>query len=416
MSLKGGTFVVNELNKVLKRIDELKEYAVELLKELIRAKAVNPSFGGPGEYRRGKYLKEVLSELGLKVTSYDVKDERAEGGIRPNIIATLKGQEERKLWLVSHLDTVPEGDRGLWSSDPYEPLMIGDKIYGRGSEDNCQAIVSSILVAKALIDSNITPKLSLGLIMASDEEAGSKYGIERVLDELKPVNKGDLIVVPDAGEPNGDFIEVAEKSILWFKVITLGKQGHASLPSEALNAHRVGMKFCLALDALLHERFNAVDPLFIPPTSTFEPTRKEENVGNVNTIPGKDVIYFDCRILPVYKINQVLRLINDLKPYFEKAYGVKIKIEVVQKAEAPPPTDPNSEVVVRLKRAIKIVKGVEAKVGGIGGGTFAASFRRRGYGAAVWSTVDKTAHKPNEYCKLSNVIGDAKVFATMLFL
>ncbi|OYT62587.1 MAG: diaminopimelate aminotransferase, partial [Thermofilum sp. ex4484_15] len=233
MSLKGGTFVVNELNKVLKRIDELKEYAVELLKELIRAKAVNPSFGGPGEYRRGKYLKEVLSELGLKVTSYDVKDERAEGGIRPNIIATLKGQEERKLWLVSHLDTVPEGDRGLWSSDPYEPLMIGDKIYGRGSEDNCQAIVSSILVAKALIDSNITPKLSLGLIMASDEEAGSKYGIERVLDELKPVNKGDLIVVPDAGEPNGDFIEVAEKSILWFKVITLGKQGHASLPSEA---------------------------------------------------------------------------------------------------------------------------------------------------------------------------------------
>ena len=404
------------LERVLERIDSLRAYAVDLMKELIRLKAVNPSFGGEGEYKRGEYLERLLKGLGLNVRRYDIRDERAEGGVRPNIIALLEGEEDRKLWIISHLDTVPEGDRSLWKSDPYTALVEGDKIYGRGAEDNCQAIVSSILVAKALVEAGIKPKLGLGLLIASDEEAGSEYGVERVLEEANPVRKGDLIVVPDAGEPEGDFIEVAEKSILWLKLTVIGKQGHASLPEEALNAHRIGMRLCLTIDSLLHEEFNGVDPLFTPPTSTFEPTRKEENVGNVNTIPGRDVTYFDCRILPCYKIDDVLRRIKEVGEAFERIYGAKVRVEVVQKAEAPPPTDPNSEVVVKLKEAIKRVRGIEARVGGIGGGTFAAAFRKRGYNAAAWCTVDKTAHQPNEYCKISNLLADAKVFATVLFL
>ena len=48
---------------------------------------------------------------------------------------------------------------------------------------------------------------------------------------------------------------------------------------------------------------------------------------------------------------------------------------------------------------------------GIGGGTVAALFRRAGFNAACWSRLDDTAHQPNEYSVIDNIVGDARVFA-----
>jgi succinyl-diaminopimelate desuccinylase len=53
----------------------------------------------------------------------------------------------------------------------------------------------------------------------------------------------------------------------------------------------------------------------------------------------------------------------------------------------------------------------DAKAQGIGGGTVAAFFRRAGLPAVVWMTVSQTAHQPNEFCLLTNLVGDAQVLA-----
>ena len=68
-------------------------------------------------------------------------------------------------------------------------------------------------------------------------------------------------------------------------------------------------------------------------------------------------------------------------------------------------------MVTLLERAIKDVYGIEGKPMGIGGGTVAAHIRRRGFPVAVWSRIDETLHGPDEYCLLSNLLGDAKVMA-----
>ena len=68
-------------------------------------------------------------------------------------------------------------------------------------------------------------------------------------------------------------------------------------------------------------------------------------------------------------------------------------------------------MVEALKKAVEKVKGLDAKPMGIGGGTVAAFFRKAGLPAAVWSTEPDTPHQPNEYCLISNIITDAKVFA-----
>jgi len=222
-----------------------------------------------------------------------------------------------------------------------------------------------------------------------------------------------LVVVPDAGNENGSFIEVAEKSILWFKLRTLGKQTHGSLPNKGLNAHRIGMQVALALDKMLHEKYNFRDYKFDVPESTFEPTKKERNVDAVNVIPGEDIVYFDCRIHPSYMLDEVLGDINGLLSFYEEKTGAKISLEVLQKQASPELGTEGSEIVSLLKFAVKEARGLDASVGGIGGGSCAAFFRKIGIPAAVWSTVDEVAHQPNEYSKVQNMVEDAKVFALL---
>jgi len=58
-----------------------------------------------------------------------------------------------------------------------------------------------------------------------------------------------------------------------------------------------------------------------------------------------------------------------------------------------------------------MVHGIRPQPRGIGGGTVAAFLRRLGLPAVVYSKIHETAHQPNEYCVLDNLISDAKVFA-----
>ena len=388
---------------------------VAALAELVRVPAVAPENGGIGETQKAEKLKEILETVGFnRVERYDSSDSRVSSGKRPNIIAYLHGEtDEKRLWIVTHLDVVPAGEESLWTvTKPFEPLVAGDRVYCRGCEDNGQSLVASVFAAKALKRLGAKPKLTVALAFVADEEQGSVFGIQHLLGKGL-FRKNDLIVVPDGGNADGRFIEVAEKSLLWFKVRTVGKQTHASLPEKGLNAHRIGMQVALALDGRLHEKFGAKDEFFDVPYSTFEPTRKDRNVEAINIVPGEDVSYFDCRILPRYDVDEVVVEINRVLADFEAKTGATIKLEIVQKQAAPKLLDGNAEIVTLLKKALKQTRGFDAHVGGIGGGSCAAFFRKAGIPAALWSTVDEVAHQPNEYCKIENMVADAKVFTLL---
>ena len=96
-------------------------------------------------------------------------------------------------------------------------------------------------------------------------------------------------------------------------------------------------------------------------------------------------------------------------------YGVKISVEVENKSQAAPPTPADSEIVKKVIFAVNEVYGVEAKPGGIGGGTVAKHLRERGYHTVVWSTLLHQAHQPNEKGSINNTLNDAKVMALLPF-
>lgn len=406
-----------KISEIFNKMAELEEDSITLMKKMIAINSVGPSNDGPGEQELADFLEDYLKRHGFdKITDYPAPDPSVAGGKRPNLVTILKGKNPNKtLWILSHTDIVPAGDLSKWNSDPFQPVVKDGKIYGRGSEDNHQGTVSSIITARAFIEAGIIPDINIGLILMADEETGSEYGLTYLINNHSELfKKDDLIIIPDAGEPDASMIEVAEKSILWIKFKTIGRQVHASVPGQGINAFRAASNLVVKLDQL-HTIYSARDEVFEPPLSTFEPTKKEANVPNINTIPGDDVFCLDCRILPQYDIDEVLNTVRELATEIENTHKVKIEISTEQKEQAAPATDVSAPIVRILEKAIKEVYAVEARAQGIGGGTVAAIFRREGYPVAVWSTLDDLAHQPNEYTRVSNMINDAKVFALCAF-
>jgi succinyl-diaminopimelate desuccinylase len=400
------------LSAVAERIDACRDNVIELQTELTRRPALGPESGGEGEKEKAEYLERYLAGLGFRVDRYNSPDDRVPCGYRPNLVITLEGAAETpRLWIIAHTDVVPPGDVGLWSGDPWTVRVDGDKLIGRGVEDNQSGLVSAVVAVKAFKEAGVLPLSSIGVALVADEETGSKHGLRYLLDYHGELfGKNDLVVVPDSGNRRGTEIEVAEKSILWIKIRTIGRQTHASIPESGINAHRAAAWFITRMETL-HHRFRKRNSLFAPPISTFEPTKREANVPNVNTIPGEDVVYFDCRVLPEYKLGDVVRAVRALARETEKKYRVKIKIDYPQKETAAPPTDPDAPVALAIRRAVRDLRGRRTKTIGVGGGTVAKYLREAGLPSAVWATMDGRAHTPDEYALIPHTLEDAKVFA-----
>lgn len=401
--------------RIVRRIDSYESEMVALQIGLTAIPALAPENGGNGEYEKARYLMERLADMGFHtIRTFDAPDDRVVFTSRPNLIVTIPGKDRgRTVWIITHMDVVPPGEIALWDHDPYEGYVKDGKIYGRGTEDNQQDLVASIFAARAFLDEGVKPQFSVGLAFVADEETSSNKGLVYLLGMKKKLfKKDDIIVVPDFGNEKGSVIEVAEKSLLWLRFRTTGVQCHASEPALGKNAFTAASHLVARLGDL-YRIFDRTDPLYSPATSTFEPTRKDANVPNINTIPGDDIFYLDCRILPDYNLIEVMTKVRAMADDVEEAFDVSIDIVPVQAVEAPPPTDRDAPVVKALADAIRKVYGVAATPGGIGGGTVAAHLRERGYQAAVWSRLGGLAHQPNENCIISNMIGNAKVFARL---
>lgn len=394
-------------------IDSLHDLALELQTELTARPAVGPGDGGDGELARAEYLAETLACLGFPpARRIKAPDARVSCGFRPNLYTVIPGRDaSRTFWIASHLDVVPPGDLALWHSDPFTLRREGDFIYGRGVEDNQQGLVSSILAGKACLDLKLTPACNLGLLFLADEEDMSELGAEYLLKYHADLfGPRDVFLAPDAGVEDGSQVEIAEKHMLWLKFTVTGRQCHASMPHMGVNSLKASAALILHLDKL-YERFPAQDDLYLPPGCTFSATRKEANVPNVAVIPGSDVFYYDCRVLPQYNIEDVPAAARELAEEIAAKYGVEIKCEEFRRQQAAAPTSQEAPIVRKTAQAVRAVYNVAPQFRGVGIGTVANFFRNSGFDSVVWIRTLNNPHVPNERARLSFIINDAKVMA-----
>ena len=140
------------------------------------------------------------------------------------------GQGRRLVAVLAHLDVVPAGDG--WQTDPFEPVVLPDRIIARGAIDDKGPLVAALFALKALADEGFQPDARIRIIAGLDEECGSSCMQHYArIEEL-----------PDAGfTPDADFPVInAEKGIVSFDLVVRG--GQPAADSLRLVAGRAGSR------------------------------------------------------------------------------------------------------------------------------------------------------------------------------
>ena len=227
---------MKSLQSVFGEIDASREEIIRTAVELVGYPALAPINGGTGEGAKADYIVSKLKGFD-SVERIEFPDRTDPSVMRPNIIARKKGKGKGTLWIVSHMDVVPTGDPELWDTPPFEGVYKDGRIYGRGTEDNGQSVVSSMFAARPFLDEEFEG-MSLALAYVADEETSSVLGIQSLL-EKGLFSEDDAIMVPDWGSPGGTMIGLAEKSVLWLRFVIEGRTTHGSTPELGVNAGKI---------------------------------------------------------------------------------------------------------------------------------------------------------------------------------
>ena len=163
-----------------------------------------------------------------------------------------RGESGPCLLLNSHTDTVPAVEG--WTSDPWVPRIVGDRLVGLGASD-AKASVAALL--EAFLTAPLGDDVRLLFSATCDEETGG-HGLEKLVPHLA----FDAAIV---GEPNGFRPAIAQKGLLKLKLTARGRAGHAARPHLADNAIVRAAKDVLAIEQLV---FEAEDPYVGRPTAT----------------------------------------------------------------------------------------------------------------------------------------------------
>jgi len=142
-----------------------------------------------GEWIKGQGIK------GLEITYYEDK------GREPLLfveIPSTAGKEVPAVLTYGHLDKMPHLDAEGWSQGLFatKAVVRGDKVYGRGSNDDGYNPFCIITAVKYLEQNNL-PHPRIVMLLESGEESGDDE-IQRYLNELRPkIGEVGVIMVVD---------------------------------------------------------------------------------------------------------------------------------------------------------------------------------------------------------------------------
>jgi acetylornithine deacetylase/succinyl-diaminopimelate desuccinylase-like protein len=105
--------------------------------------------------------------------------------------------------LYGHLDKQPEMTGWREGLGPWQPVLEGDKLYGRGGADDGYAIFASLTAINALRRDGL-PHARCVVLIEACEESGS-YDLPAYIDHLRPrIGELSLVVCLDSGCANYD--------------------------------------------------------------------------------------------------------------------------------------------------------------------------------------------------------------------
>jgi acetylornithine deacetylase/succinyl-diaminopimelate desuccinylase-like protein len=187
----------------------------------------------PGNERpAADYLKQVLERAGIAVETFALEAHR------PNIVARLKGNGSRRpLLLMGHTDVV-NVDPVKWTHPPFGAARDGGYVYGRGTLDDKDNVVASLMVMLILKRLNVPLDRDVIFLAEAGEEGSTQFGIEYMVNQQFPAIDAEFCLAEGGrvSRQNGAVwfagVQTMEKIPRRIDLKATGVAGHGSVPLE----------------------------------------------------------------------------------------------------------------------------------------------------------------------------------------
>ncbi|WP_336361498.1 M20 family metallopeptidase [Haladaptatus sp. ZSTT2] len=363
------------------------------------------------------WLDEQFEALGLTTEQFAVDP------AKPNLLVTLPGASERILCFNGHLDTVPF-DAGEWTYDPLGE-RIGDRLYGRGATDMKGAVASMLAMAKAYVETETTPPVTLQFALVSDEEVGGDAGLPALLktDHFQ----ADACVIGESTCQDGRHsVTVADRGSIWLTLSAHGKAAHGSRPMLGVNAIDLLYDAVTQLREQFGRRALTIDPAILPiideSTAYYEPIMGEAtaremfeyptiNLGtfeggeSINGVPQSAEARIDIRLTASVDTPAVL---SDIRTCIDECDGVTLADVSWSLGSAEPLDSPLVEAVSTVAEAIT---GERVYRRSATGGGDAKKLRHAGIPTVEFALGTDTVHAVDEYTTVAALVNNAIAYA-----
>lgn len=234
------------------------------------------------------FVEDYLAGHG--VTSHRVwSDERD----KCNLYACVGPEEPGGVVLSGHTDVVPV-DGQDWSSDPFELVRKGSRLYGRGSCDMKGFDALALCAVPKALAAGV--KRPLQIALSYDEEVGMGGAYRLVPEMAANMPPAEAVIV---GEPSQMQVVTGHKGGLMMHTHVHGFEVHSSLVHTGVSAVMTAARLITWLEAQMEDNKTKADPdsLFVPPYTTLHVGMIEG--GTARNIVAKDCTFStDVRVLP----------------------------------------------------------------------------------------------------------------------
>ena len=115
------------------------------------------------------------------------------------------GPEAPTVLIYGHYDVQPVDPLDLWTSPPFEPVIVGDRMLARGSADDKGQIHLHVMALAALLATRGTLPVNVRCLFEGDEEDDAPRGVPRQwLTANRERLTADVAVISDTGFFDGN--------------------------------------------------------------------------------------------------------------------------------------------------------------------------------------------------------------------
>jgi acetylornithine deacetylase/succinyl-diaminopimelate desuccinylase-like protein len=187
----------------------------------------------PGnETRAVDYLKQVFDKENIPYQVF------AKDPSRANIVARIKGNgKKRPILVMGHTDVVTV-DPAKWTHPPFGAVRNGGYVYGRGSVDDKDNLVASLMLMLQLKRQNVPLDRDVIFLAEAGEEGAPDVGAQFMADNHLEAISAEFCfaegggVVRSGGQVRQANVGTTEKEPRFVEIIARGPAGHGSVPSR----------------------------------------------------------------------------------------------------------------------------------------------------------------------------------------